>query len=179
MCGPPPRRAIRIQYYNRARLTSVMSGSTRRLSVTRVTVVSVKVDLVMVSVTRPGAEGGGGSSAGAGAGRCTVTRTPRSTGDAGRAARAVPRKCAGIIAWNSSLVSGLAGCANDTFTSRSHLRPGPARALGDRAEYRNLRDLEIRALYFEALRTGYPGRSRRAGGRREFVRFVSARRCDC
>lgn len=155
----------------------MMSGSTRRLSVTRVTVVSVKVDLVMVSVTRPGAAGGGGSS-GAGEGRRTVTRTPRSGGDAGRAPRAVPRKCAGIIAWNSSLVSGLAGCANDTFTSRSHLGLGPARAVDGRAEYRDLRDLEIRALYFEALRPGYRERSRRTGGRREFVGFVSARRCD-
>lgn len=74
----------------------------------RVTVVSVKVDLVMVSVTRPSAAGGGGSATGAGA-RCTVTRTPLSTGDG---ARGAPRKCAGISAWNSSLVIARDGCFN-------------------------------------------------------------------
>lgn len=93
-------------------LTSMMSGWTSWLSVTRVTVVSVNVDLVMVSVTRPGAAGGGGSSVAAA--RSTVTRTPR-VGSGG--SRFPPRKCAGIIAWNSSLVIGRAGCAVNTFTS--------------------------------------------------------------
>lgn len=95
-------------------LTSAMSGATRLLSVTRVTVVSVKVDLVMVSVTRPRVAGGGGSMAAAPA-RSTVTRTPLEGGSV-LVARGPPRKCAGIIAWKSSFVIGR-GCAVNTFTS--------------------------------------------------------------
>lgn len=92
----------------------MMSGATSWLSVILVTVVSVKVDLVIVSVTRPRAAGGGGSITAAG-GLSTVTRTPLSGGSA--TGRCPPRKCAGIIAWNSSFVIGREGCAFNTFTS--------------------------------------------------------------
>lgn len=54
--------------------TSMMTGTTRLLSVIRVTTVSVKVLFVMVSVTRPGPVGAGGSSIG-GSGRFIVTDT--------------------------------------------------------------------------------------------------------
>lgn len=92
----------------------MMSGATSWLSVILVTVVSVNVDLVIVSVTRPSAEGGGGITMPA-PGRSTVTRTPFSGGS--ETGRGPPRKCAGIIAWNSSFVIGREGCAFNTFTS--------------------------------------------------------------
>ena len=84
--------------------TSESSGASKWLSVTLVTVVSVNVDLVIVSVTRPRAvgEGGRGTSS-TGAPRCTVIVTP----PGGTTVEllvvrvpcaAPPRKCAGIIA---------------------------------------------------------------------------------
>lgn len=96
----------------------MMSGARRWLSVTRVTVVSVNVDLVIVSVQRPRAEGGGGSTTPA-PGRSTVTRTLPSRGGWCSTARGPPRKWAGIIAWNSSFVIGRDGCIHtfNTLTS--------------------------------------------------------------
>lgn len=110
--------------------TSMIRGSTNLLSVMRVTTVSVKVLLVMVSVTRPGPVGAGGSSMGSGFLMVTVVTE---FADAGWLLSAFAwlsglegssgerfRKWAGIIAWNSSLVIGR-GCTCASSPSRDEV----------------------------------------------------------
>lgn len=92
--------------------TSLISGSSNRLSVIRVMVVSVNVDFVIVSVTKPSSVGAGGSIGMSGVPFLTVTVTadpPCSTvGEVLCSSKFLPplRKCEGIIAWKSSLVMG-------------------------------------------------------------------------
>lgn len=92
-------------------VTSLINGSASWLSVMRVITVSVNVDFVMVSVTRPSSVGAAGNMGRSGCGLLTFTVTALTPTSLGRATCTwcwLPplRKCAGIIAWKSSLVSG-------------------------------------------------------------------------
>lgn len=92
-------------------VTSLINGSASWLSVMRVITVSVNVDFVMVSVTRPNSVGAAGNMGKSGCGLLTLTVTALMPTSLGRATCTwcwLPplRKCAGIIAWKSSLVSG-------------------------------------------------------------------------
>lgn len=103
-------------------VTSLISGSANWLSVMRVITVSVNVDLVIVSVTRPSSVGAAGNMGRSGWGLFTFTVTALTPTSLGRATCTwcwLPplRKCAGIIAWKSSLVSG----RNEEGCSRSWL----------------------------------------------------------
>lgn len=97
--------------------TSLISGSNNRLSVTRVITVSVKVDLVMVSVTVPSSVGAGGNIGTSGTAFWTVTVTEGPCSPASTCTwpwRPPLIKCDGIIAWKSALVMGRAA----TWTAR-------------------------------------------------------------
>lgn len=92
-------------------VTSLINGSASWLSVMRVITVSVNVDFVMVSVTRPSSVGAAGNMGRSGCGLLTFTVTALTPTSLGRATCTwcwLPplRKCAGIIAWKSSLVRG-------------------------------------------------------------------------
>lgn len=90
-------------YLAAAVITSIMSASAKRLSVIRVITISVKVDLVMVSLIVPSSVGAAGNMGMSGSPfrTFTVTVEPASvifSFTSRSAARPPLRKCAGIIA---------------------------------------------------------------------------------